>query len=141
MATKTKDSLENSEQTNSSHELKNGDEEFVHRNPFEFMKIDDNKFLKSIDGRMPCPKCKKSRKFFCYTCYVPVHGLESRLPKVQLPVQIDIIKHHQEIDGKSTATHAAILAPEHVKIYTYPNIPDYSSDVDDGTVSKKMNFQ
>lgn len=113
-------------------------EQFEHRNPFDFMKIDDNQFLESIDGRMACSKCKKSRKFFCYTCYVPVPGLENQLPKVKLPVQIDIIKHQQEIDGKSTAIHAAILAPDNVNIYTYPNIPEYRSNIEDGTVCKSI---
>lgn len=116
----------------------NGDEKFQHRNPFEFMKIDDNQFLMDIDGRSECPKCSRSRKFFCYTCYVPLHSLESRLPKVQLPVQIDIIKHKQEIDGKSTAIHAAILAPDNVNIYTYPNIPEYNTE--DGTVSEHISI-
>lgn len=41
-------------------------------------------------------------------------------------MKIDIIKHAKEIDGKSTASHAAILAPEDVHIFTYPCIPDYS---------------
>lgn len=113
----------------------NGTEKIEHRNPFEFMKIDDNKFLNDIEGRSVCEKCRKSRKFFCYNCYVPVHGLENRLPKIQLPVQIDIIKHSKEIDGKSTAIHTAILAPDHVNIYTFPDIPDYSS-ADEETVSK-----
>lgn len=133
------DLLENSGEIDTGEEsekVKCDDGQFEHRNPFEFMKIDDNQFLESIDGRLACPKCKKSRKFFCYTCYVPVPGLESRLPKVQLPVHIDIIKHQLEIDGKSTAIHAAILAPDNVNIYTYPNIPEYSSNIEDGTVSK-----
>lgn len=102
----------------------------IHRNPFEFMKIDDNRFLEKVDGRSPCKKCGKSRKFFCYTCHVAVCELEERLPKVKLPVKIDIIKHPREIDGKSTAVHAAVLASEDVKIYTYPDIPDYSIDSD-----------
>lgn len=101
---------------------------FVHRDPFEFMKINDNKFLDEIDGRSSCTKCNKSRKFFCYTCCLPVAGIESKLPKVNLPLQIDIIKHPKEIDGKSTAIHAAVLAPKNVKIYTYPDIPDYTID-------------
>lgn len=113
--------------------------EFVHRNPFEFMEIDDNKFLHDIDNRSPCIKCNKSRKFFCYNCYLPVAELQSNLPKVKLPLQIDIIKHHKEIDGKSTAIHAAILAPDNVKIYTYPDIPDYSADNDTVMCSLKLN--
>jgi hypothetical protein len=40
-------------------------------------------------------------------------------------VQVDIIKHAREMDGKSTAVHAAVLAPEDVRIFTYPCIPDY----------------
>lgn len=46
----------------------------------------------------------------------------------QLPVKIDIIKHRNEIDGKSTAGHAAVLAPDDVKIYTYPDIPNYDKN-------------
>lgn len=45
-----------------------------------------------------------------------------------MPLKIDIIKHRHEIDGKSTAGHAAILAPDDVKIYTYPDIPNYSGE-------------
>ena len=44
----------------------------------------------------------------------------------QLPIKIDIIKHVQEIDGKSTAIHAAIVAPEDIRIYTYPDFPEFS---------------
>lgn len=35
------------------------------------------------------------------------------------------MKHHGEVDGKSTAVHAAIIAPSSVKIHTYPDIPEY----------------
>lgn len=49
----------------------------------------------------------------------------------QLPVKIDIIKHNKETEGKSTSTHAAILADGDVHIYTYPNIPDYRESGDD----------
>lgn len=43
-------------------------------------------------------------------------------------MKIDIIKHAREIDGKSTAAHAAVLAPDDVNIYTYPCIPDYQQN-------------
>lgn len=42
----------------------------------------------------------------------------------QLPVKIDIIKHPNETDGKSTAVQARLLAPQDVTIYTYPCIPE-----------------
>lgn len=40
-------------------------------------------------------------------------------------MKIDIIKHPNETDGKSTAVHAKLLAPDSVSIYTYPCIPEY----------------
>ena len=43
----------------------------------------------------------------------------------QLPIDIDVIKHPQELDSKSTAVHAAVLAPKQLHIYTYPEVPDY----------------
>jgi len=99
-------------------------QKIVDREPFRHMKIDDASCLDSIDKREICGKCYKSRKFFCYTCYSPVID-EKYIPRVKLPVKVDIIKHKQEIDGKSTAIHAAIIAPDDVRIYTYPDFPDF----------------
>ncbi|XP_055597002.1 tRNA-uridine aminocarboxypropyltransferase 1 [Uranotaenia lowii] len=108
-----------------------GEFEFIQpENPFAGMCIDDTTFLQDVEGRSSCTRCGKSRKFFCYHCYVPVAELEQKLPFVKLPIKIDVIKHKNEIDGKSTAIHAAILAPEEVKVYTYPNIPDYRLEDD-----------
>lgn len=36
------------------------------------------------------------------------------------------MKHPGEIEGKSTAVHAKLLAPDHVNIHIYPDIPDYT---------------
>ncbi|XP_075553343.1 tRNA-uridine aminocarboxypropyltransferase 1 isoform X4 [Dermacentor variabilis] len=44
---------------------------------------------------------------------------------LELPMQIAILKHAGEVDGKSTAAHLPVLAPDHVKIYTFPNIPAF----------------
>ncbi|BFZ18070.1 hypothetical protein BsWGS_21109 [Bradybaena similaris] len=93
-------------------------------NPFPDTVIADWRFLDSAP-RSQCPKCKKSRKFYCYSCCVPLPHLVSAVPQVQLPVKVDIIKHPSETDGKSTAPHAVILAPDDVAIHTYPCIPDY----------------
>ena len=73
------------------------------------------------------------------------------VPKVQLPVKADMyvccvkgawstsghnflytqhahrIKHPNELPGKSTATHARILAPDDVSIHILPDVPDYGS--------------
>lgn len=43
-------------------------------------------------------------------------------------MKIDIIKHPNETDGKSTAVHAKLLAPNDVSLYKYPCIPDYDKD-------------
>ncbi|KAL7726973.1 hypothetical protein ACLKA6_012202 [Drosophila palustris] len=96
--------------------------------PFVNMRIADHSVLDTIEGRHSCRHCNRSRKFFCYSCYVPVGQLGEVLPRVELPIQIDIIKHKKEIDGKSTAVHAAVLAPDNVRIYTYPDIPDYREE-------------
>lgn len=53
-------------------------------NPFEGLQIDDNSILKDMEGRHPCPKCGKSRKYFCYSCYVPIEELEGKLPKIKV---------------------------------------------------------
>lgn len=120
--------LENTVETNARscpEELSNLEKEqkVIDRAPFRDLKISDAGVLNTIEGRQICGRCYKSRKFFCYTCCSPVID-EQYFPKVKLPIKIDIIKHAREIDGKSTAIHAAVLAPEDVTIYTYPDFPD-----------------
>ncbi|XP_017321586.1 tRNA-uridine aminocarboxypropyltransferase 1 isoform X2 [Ictalurus punctatus] len=78
-------------------------------------------------GRLKCSTCGSSRLLYCYTCCCLV-GLNPQLiPNVKLPVKIDIIKHPNETDGKSTAVHAKLIAPDHVSIYTYPCIPELNT--------------
>ncbi|KAG8179888.1 hypothetical protein JTE90_017420 [Oedothorax gibbosus] len=96
--------------------------------PFADMMIDDCSFLDEIPSRSPCPKCHKSRKYYCYTCYVAVEQVAKRLPTVDLPVCVDIIRHAHEVEGKSTCAHAALLAPRHVTVHTYPHVPDYTHE-------------
>ncbi|XP_014217077.1 DTW domain-containing protein 1 [Copidosoma floridanum] len=99
-------------------------QKIIDRVPFRHLKIDDASCLDTINKREICEKCYKSRKFFCYTCYSPVID-KQYFPRIKLPVKIDVIKHKQEVDGKSTAIHAAIIAPEDVRIYTYPDFPEF----------------
>ncbi|CAH2274030.1 Hypothetical predicted protein [Pelobates cultripes] len=83
-------------------------------------------------GRSKCPKCNSSRMFYCYTCYVPVESVPiGDIPCVKLPLKIDIIKHPNETDGKSTAIHAKLLAYDAVTIHTFPCIPDYYDQKDE----------
>ncbi|XP_062922018.1 tRNA-uridine aminocarboxypropyltransferase 1 [Mobula hypostoma] len=81
------------------------------------------------NGRSKCPKCQSSRMFYCYSCYLLVDGVSiDKIPQVKLPLKIDIIKHPNETDGKSTAVHAKLLAQDDVSIYTYPCMPEYKDN-------------
>ncbi|KAL7639544.1 UNVERIFIED_CONTAM: hypothetical protein RMT77_010045 [Armadillidium vulgare] len=114
--------------TLSSEELKQVRCRLPGSNPFEGMKIKNGAFLDKLDGRTLCKKCGKSRKYFCYSCYIPLPEIENDIPVVKLPCFIDIIKHPRETDGKSTAIHASIIAAESVSLYTFPDIPHYNKE-------------
>jgi hypothetical protein len=90
-------------------------------------RIDSTEILDLIEERIKCERCQKSRRFYCYTCYIPMDCIKFKIPFVKLPVKVDIIKHIQEVDGKSTSSHAAIIAHKDVHIYTYPHIPDWTN--------------
>ncbi|NXG44798.1 DTWD1 protein, partial [Psilopogon haemacephalus] len=97
-------------------------------NPLQQLQLASQEVLEKAkkSGRSKCPCCSSSRMFYCYTCFVPVETVPTKeIPTVKLPLKIDIIKHPNETDGKSTAVHAKLLAPDDVTIYKYPCIPEY----------------
>lgn len=59
-------------------------QQYLDLTPFEGFRIDDTSILFELDGRHSCLKCGKSRKFFCYTCYIPISPLEGKLPRVKV---------------------------------------------------------
>ncbi|KAJ2718521.1 hypothetical protein GGI07_005714 [Coemansia sp. Benny D115] len=75
--------------------------------------------LDNCSERLACAGCGKKTKFFCYFCCQPVPQLRDQIPRIRLPFKMDVIKHAKELDGKSTALHAKIVAPEDVNIVTY----------------------
>ncbi|XP_067873721.1 tRNA-uridine aminocarboxypropyltransferase 1 [Heterodontus francisci] len=98
---------------------------------FKDLKLASQKILETLqqNGRSKCPKCQSSRMFYCYSCCLLVDGVNSdEIPQVKLPLKIDIIKHPNETDGKSTAVHAKLLARDDVNIYTYPCMPEYEEE-------------
>nr|XP_041574294.1 tRNA-uridine aminocarboxypropyltransferase 1 isoform X3 [Taeniopygia guttata] len=100
----------------------------VQNNPLQQLQLASQEVLEKAkkSGRSKCPRCNSSRMFYCYTCFVPVETVPIKeIPTVKLPLKIDIIKHPNETDGKSTAVHAKLLAPDDVTIYKYPCIPEY----------------
>ncbi|XP_070692018.1 tRNA-uridine aminocarboxypropyltransferase 1 [Pempheris klunzingeri] len=101
------------------------------KQPLQDLKLASHAVLEKAQqkGRLKCSKCGGSRMFFCYTCCSLVGVTQQEIPLIKLPVKIDIIKHPNETDGKSTAIHAKILAPSEVTIYTYPCIPNFDEDM------------
>jgi len=84
---------------------------------------------KTIDRT--CPKCRKSNnnnKIYCYECLIPVGKPEENvLPKVDLPIKLDILRHPKELKTKSTALHAQVLAGgEQVRIAELPQVEKLS---------------
>ncbi|CAG8507160.1 11870_t:CDS:2 [Ambispora leptoticha] len=94
---------------------------------FGTFKISSTAVLDTITTRSPCSECDKSVKYFCYRCFVAVGCSRDSVPRLKLPIKIDIIKHEEERNGKSTAIHAKILAPDDIMIYSYQNIPKFEN--------------
>ncbi|XP_040565022.1 tRNA-uridine aminocarboxypropyltransferase 1 [Lepeophtheirus salmonis] len=92
--------------------------------PFKDLKIGNTEDLSYITGRNVCCECGKSRKYYCYSCCIPLEMTKGIIPTLDaLPLKVDIVKHKREIDGKSTATHAKVICPSHVRIFIYPELP------------------
>lgn len=58
--------------------------------PFDDLKIDDDQVLKNITQRSQCADCKKTVKYFCYRCLKVVGMDRETIPKVHLPVHLDV---------------------------------------------------
>lgn len=56
-------------------------------NPFEGMLIASAEEVEKLSTRSTCPRCGKSRMYFCYTCFVPVSSLEGRIPVCRVSSQ------------------------------------------------------
>lgn len=56
----------------------------IDKTPFEGLNILDDSILNNLQGRHPCSKCGKSRKYYCYSCYVPVKELDEKLPRIKV---------------------------------------------------------
>ena len=81
--------------------------------------------LKDADqkGRQICPQCKKSMKYFCYQCRIP---LIENIPKIDLPIDCEIIHHPTEKVSKSTALSATLLSDSCHWIEFPSDLPNYN---------------
>ncbi|ORZ29070.1 DTW domain-domain-containing protein [Lobosporangium transversale] len=96
--------------------------------PFSQFDISSTDVLDTIEKKH-CPTCNKNVRYFCNKCLNLVNCPKGSVPQLKLPIKIDVIKHEQERDGKSTALHAKILAPQDVEVYGWKSMPKYE-DVD-----------
>lgn len=61
-------------------------------NPFENLNISESWInLHQVGERTICPQCNKSRKYFCYTCYLPVLEIKDYVPHIKVFVNILIL--------------------------------------------------
>jgi hypothetical protein len=101
-----------------------GSEAAENVSPFAHLKLSSWEPLRSAT-REVCSNCKSSRKIYCYNCFQFLPNIDPRsIPRVSLPVHLDIIKHSRELQGKSTAVQAKMLAPDDVTIHNYPSLPE-----------------
>lgn len=90
--------------------------------------------LRTIRERYMCEGCQRSVRYYCYRCYKVAPclrekdtGEDSLIPPIssslahptRLPLPLTILKHRRELEGKSTAVHAKLLAPESVEIVPF----------------------
>ncbi|KAF9993065.1 DTW domain-containing protein 1 [Entomortierella chlamydospora] len=94
--------------------------------PFAQFDITSTDVLDTIEKKH-CPTCNKNVRYFCSKCLKLVNCPEGSVPQLKLPIKIDVIKHENERDGKSTALHAKILAPDDVEVYGWKSMPRYEN--------------
>ena len=54
------------------------------KSPFDGLHISAHDPLTARKQRSRCSQCGSSRKYFCYTCYIPVPELVGKLPKLKV---------------------------------------------------------
>lgn len=94
-----------------------------------------------VSERTTCPKCGKKRRYFCADCGTALIADASLLPKVSLPLQIEILQSGAEVPQRSTAQHIPLLAADLARVWRpFPECAKrFRSEVldgaEDGTVA------
>lgn len=83
--------------------------------------------LEKLEGRVPCPKCKKSCKFYCWNC------IESMVetPNLKLPIKVTVISHPMEKKSKSSILPAKLVAPDDVQVLSLTEVPAFEEAEDE----------
>ena len=83
----------------------------------------NTRFVKIVKiGTFGDPNIQKGPHVQCKRTSLMLKSIGSHL------FRVEVVKHHGEVDGKSTAVHAAVIAPSSVTIHTFPDIPEYDPD-------------
>ena len=53
-----------------------------------------------------------------------------KFANLKLPINVDIIRHPKEAVNVCSSVHACIVAPNYVKMYEFPTVPDYTNNTD-----------
>merc|ERR1711991_279708 len=78
-----------------------------------------------VKEKAKCPRCNRSMKYYCYAC---VERISDLTPKLELPIDLEIVHHPSEKLSKSTAIHAVVLS-EQAKMREAPDeIPEYDPE-------------
>ena len=77
--------------------------------------------LNKLEGRSDCPKCNAKRKYFCYDCVVPLNKDKNEVPRLDLPVDVLIVRHPKEKRSKSSVIPSGIISPDNVEILNIIN--------------------
>lgn len=89
------------------------EEDFVRKpNPFSAMRIDDNAFLATVPERQPCPRCHASRRFFCYTCYIPLPGV-GEFPAITVSIGLLKVSYVNTSSNRGSYVHTVTSQNRH----------------------------
>jgi DTW domain-containing protein YfiP len=83
--------------------------------------------LESQEGRKDCPVCKKSCKYYCYVCMLPVMET-SGFPQLVLPIDVTVVSHPKEKKSKSSIIPSKIICPNQVEIVSTTEAPELRRD-------------
>src|SRR4051812_3471048 len=83
--------------------------------------------------REKCPECGRSGFIFCDDCLgVILPNAVEIVPKINLPIHVAVIHHHDQKLSSSTGLHAAVLAPDNVTFYNdgrdAKEIPEFDAE-------------
>ena len=91
------------------------------------LKLSSFESLEKLEGRIECPTCNKSCKFYCCKCMI---SMVKDTPNLRLPIKVTVISHPKEKVSKSSIIPAKVVASEDVEILQTTEVPAFSEPSD-----------